>query len=646
VQAAEAQHREAMDAAAYYYEEAAGKNARRIYAGAAPLAVLPYERPDISSWPKPERVGRDLTLLLGKGDRVAVNQARKEVDVRARKGDDVPYLMTAGHHAKGLNGAGWRHVPEALGELELPRGLHVAYPTVLSYYYDGMMGDDRSCLWDMYVVERVQLTAIALLADLAGGRVHRISLDLLHRLERLRLDDMAEGSADEHARLQRLLQGMAVLLPKWGDVVEAAGLPLGQTPLPAEADDAANPYEFRLELDAKGVNFPSQAKRATPRSSTARAPPGATGDAGAGHTRGGGVGTAFEGAAAAGSESPSWRAVSPSRSSPGMRARDDAQWAPSRSPSAEASTTRTRSPGRGSSRRAPRRATSPHRPRSAPRPSRSPPRRPSPTPPPKRARTPPPGRGTPRHRCGQTPRRATPPPAPSQRSGAAAMGESSGGSQRFWSPPMASTRRGKPPASAGAAGRADSGEAAPRPRDARRGRSPAGADGAARSTAGATGSRRSGVTTRGKRPRPSEGQVVEPPYAAHHKWYRVGYIAPEGDALRAHLSAEAVKRLAAAGGAPAGTVGLAISRVLRSGVDRLHASLRTSSDRTMGEAMDGVVKVVKELRRATRMEGDIGRILNELRAADRGASADERFVYDDSDESGGARPTGPRQRHR
>ena len=140
--------------------------------------------------------------------------------------------------------------------------------------------------------------------------------------------------------------------------------------------------------------------------------------------------------------------------------------------------------------------------------------------------------------------------------------------------------------------------------------------------------------------------MVEPPYAAHHKWYRVGYIAPEGDALRAHLSAEAVKRLAAAGGAPAGTVGLAISRVLRSGVDRLHASLRTSSDRTMGEAMDGVVKVVKELRRATRMEGDIGRILNELRAADRGASADERFVYDDSDESGGARPTGPRQRHR
>jgi len=35
-----------------------------------------------------------------------------------------------------------------------------------------------------------------------------------------------------------------------------------------------------------------------------------------------------------------------------------------------------------------------------------------------------------------------------------------------------------------------------------------------------------------------------------------------------------------------------------------------------------------------------------VRAADRVASADERFVYDDSDDSGGERPTGPRQRHR
>jgi len=139
---------------------------------------------------------------------------------------------------------------------------------------------------------------------------------------------------------------------------------------------------------------------------------------------------------------------------------------------------------------------------------------------------------------------------------------------------------------------------------------------------------------------------VEPPYAAYHKWYRVGSITAEGDALRAHLSAAAVNRLAAAGGAPAGAVGLAISRVLRSGVDRLHASLPMSSARTVGEAMDGVFKVVKQLRRATHMEDDIGRILNEVRAADRVASADERFVYDDSDESGDSRPAGPRRRHR
>ena len=91
------------------------------------------------------------------------------------------------------------------------------------------------------MVERVQLTGITLLADLAGGRVHRISLSLLHRLELLRLHDMAAGSAGEHARLQRLLHGLAVLLPKWRDVVEAAGLPVGQTPFAAEGDDAASP---------------------------------------------------------------------------------------------------------------------------------------------------------------------------------------------------------------------------------------------------------------------------------------------------------------------------------------------------------------------------------------------------------------------
>jgi len=85
--------------------------------------------------------------------------------------------------------------------------------------------------------------------------------------------------------------------------------------------------------------------------------------------------------------------------------------------------------------------------------------------------------------------------------------------------------------------------------------------------------------------------------------------------------------------------------LLRNVVNQLHASLRTSSDHTVGEAMDGVVKVVKELRSATHMEDDIGCILSEVRAADLVASADERFVYDDSHESGGSRPTGPRRRH-
>jgi len=139
---------------------------------------------------------------------------------------------------------------------------------------------------------------------------------------------------------------------------------------------------------------------------------------------------------------------------------------------------------------------------------------------------------------------------------------------------------------------------------------------------------------------------VVPPYAAYHKWYRVGSIAPEGAALRAHLSAAAVNLLAAAGGAPAGAVGLAISRVLRNGVNRLHASLRTSSDRTVGEALGGVVTFVKELRRATHMKYDIGCMPKEVRAADRVASADERFFCEDSDESGGSRPTGPWRRHR
>jgi len=106
VQAADAQHREAMKAAAYYYGGAADKNARRVDAGVAPRAIPPYERPEISSNPKPELGGRDLPPLLVEDDRVKFNQARQDVDVRARKGDDVPNLMTSDHHAKGLNAAG------------------------------------------------------------------------------------------------------------------------------------------------------------------------------------------------------------------------------------------------------------------------------------------------------------------------------------------------------------------------------------------------------------------------------------------------------------------------------------------------------------------------------------------------------------
>ena len=213
---------------------------------------------------------------------------------------------------------------------------------------------------------------------------------------------MAAGSVDEHARLQRLLQGMAVLLKKWGDMVEAAGLPLGQMPLPAEGDDAASPYGFRLALDAGGVDFPSRAELATSRRATARPPPEAAGDAGAGHTRNGGSDEAPEGGAAALSESPSWPAALPTRSSPVGRGRADARRSPSWTPPAEASTTRMRTPGRGSLRRTalPRRSASPRQPASprwsaslrrsasprrspaSPRQSRSPPRRRSPTPPP------------------------------------------------------------------------------------------------------------------------------------------------------------------------------------------------------------------------------------------------------------------------
>jgi len=89
-------------------------------------------------------------------------------------------------------------------------------------------------------------------------------------------------------------------------VVEAAGLTVGQTPLPAEGDEAANPCGFQLSLDAGGVDFPSRAERVTPRSATERTPPDAAGGAGAGHTRGGGSDDAPEGGAAARLEFPSW----------------------------------------------------------------------------------------------------------------------------------------------------------------------------------------------------------------------------------------------------------------------------------------------------------------------------------------------------
>ena len=114
---------------------------------------------------------------------------------------------------------------------------------------------------------------------------------------------------------------------------------------------------------------------------------------------------------------------------------------------------------------------------------------------------------------------------------------------------------------------------------------------------------------------------MEHPYAAYHKWYRVGCVAPEGDARRAHLAEAALNRLAVSGGAPAGAVWMAINRVLCNGVDRLHVSLRTSSDRTVREAIKGVVKVVKWLRRVTHMEDSVCRILKKVRATELVASA-------------------------
>lgn len=114
----------------------------------------------------------------------------------------------------------------------------------------------------------------------------------------------------------------------------------------------------------------------------------------------------------------------------------------------------------------------------------------------------------------------------------------------------------------------------------------------------------------------------------------MGSIPPEGDALWAHLLAAAVNRLAAAGEAPAGAVGLAISRVVRKGVVELDEILRTASHHTMGEDMNGVVRVFKDVRRAMSMGGGIGKILSVVREADGVALADERFVYDGSEPDG------------
>jgi len=62
---------------------------------------------------------------------------------------------------------------------------------------------------------------------------------------------------------------MALLFPKYEDVVEAAGFPTEQAPLPAEGDDAMNPCGLRISLDAGRVDVPSRAERVTSSSATA-----------------------------------------------------------------------------------------------------------------------------------------------------------------------------------------------------------------------------------------------------------------------------------------------------------------------------------------------------------------------------------------
>jgi len=57
--------------------------------------------------------------------------------------------------------------------------------------------------------------------------VHRIWRVLLHRLERLMLDDLEAAAAGENAHFQQLLQGPEILVPCWRAVVAEAGLPAG-----------------------------------------------------------------------------------------------------------------------------------------------------------------------------------------------------------------------------------------------------------------------------------------------------------------------------------------------------------------------------------------------------------------------------------
>jgi len=91
-----------------------------------------------------------------------------------------------------------------LEALTLPPGFPVGYPTVLTHVLDRMMGDARSFPWDMYMIEWVQLTTIALLGEFSNETVHRVSR-ALHCPQRLNLDELELAAAAQNARSQRLL---------------------------------------------------------------------------------------------------------------------------------------------------------------------------------------------------------------------------------------------------------------------------------------------------------------------------------------------------------------------------------------------------------------------------------------------------------